>query len=62
MKDDTFLQDIFGLSVDRMTFCRSIPLRRFVEHVEYLMKNDKEELNEEYKVCQQLFHILFIYT
>lgn len=44
-----------------MTFCRSIPLRRFVEHVEYLMKNDKEELNEEYKVCQQLFHILFIH-
>ncbi|XP_052711974.1 uncharacterized protein LOC128186234 [Crassostrea angulata] len=27
----------------------SIPLRRFVEHVEYLMKNDKEELNEEFK-------------
>lgn len=44
-----------------MTFCRPIPLRRFVEHVEYLMKNDKEELNEEFRVCQLLFHILFVH-
>lgn len=34
-----------------MVFCRLILLCCFVEYVEYFMKNDKEELNEEFKVC-----------
>lgn len=37
----------------RSIICRSVALHRFVNHVITLMKNDKEELTEEYQVRKQ---------
>lgn len=37
----------------RSIICRSVALHRFVNHVVTLMKNDKEELTEEYQVRKQ---------
>lgn len=42
----------------RTIICRSVALHRFVNHVITLLKNDEEELTEEYQVRKQ--HDIYI--